>query len=125
MQVSPEEFDRLAEEAFSAIPAPIRECLYNVELDVRAHPGPEAGRLRGTRGLLGLHIGPSRAELLAAGDSPPQMPARILLYHRNIEADCPDLPELRRQIRLTLLHEIAHHFGIDDKELREQWPEGA
>ena len=123
MRVSREEFLSLAERAFDEIPAFFREKLVNVELSVVDRPGRESGRDRGSRTLLGLYVGPPREELERSAGEPP-LPARILLYQRNIEDACRKRSELEREIRLTLRHEIAHHFGFSDGELQEFWPEG-
>ncbi|MFH1725214.1 MAG: metallopeptidase family protein [Elusimicrobiota bacterium] len=123
-RVSREEFLRLAERAFAEIPPSFRDSLVNVELAVRAAPGPEAGRWRGSRDLLGLYEGPTREEMLYP-DAGAHLPARVVLYQRNIEAACRTRPELIGEIRTTLRHELAHHFGFSDEDLRERWPEGA
>jgi predicted Zn-dependent protease with MMP-like domain len=47
------------------------------------------------------------------------LPDRIYLYKKNLEAICHNREELKDQIRRTVLHEIGHYFGIDDKRLRE------
>jgi predicted Zn-dependent protease with MMP-like domain len=46
-------------------------------------------------------------------------PDKITIYQKNIEALCRTDDDIRRQVRKTVLHEIAHHFGIDDRRLRE------
>ncbi|HAH05911.1 MAG TPA: hypothetical protein DCM05_05165 [Elusimicrobia bacterium] len=124
MRVPKERFLDLADQAFEELPENLRETLYNVEIDVKASPGREAGRWKGDRGLLGLYVGATREEMMSPF-SGSYLPSRILLYHRNIEALCQDEAELVRQVRLTLRHEIAHHLGISDKELKAKWPEGA
>ncbi len=53
------------------------------------------------------------------------LPARILLYQRNISELCEDEARLAREIRKTLRHEIAHHFGYSEEDIRRVWPEGA
>ncbi len=124
MRVSRTAFHAAAERALSEIPRAFRELLFNVEIDVKSAPGPEAGRWEGSRTLLGLYTGLTRADMrsTAAGT---HLPARIVLYQRNIEALCGDAEELSRRIRLTLRHELAHHFGFSDQDLRDRWPEGA
>jgi predicted Zn-dependent protease with MMP-like domain len=47
------------------------------------------------------------------------MPARIILFKKNIERYCRDRDEMIEQIRITLLHEIGHHFGFDEEDLEE------
>lgn len=106
------------------IPQRFRERILNLEISVKNLPGPEAGRLKGSRNLLGLYSGLSRAEM-AGPDASGYLPARILLYQLNIMAGCRDEDEVRKAVRTTLRHELAHHFGFSDKDLRRVWPEGA
>lgn len=124
VRLARDSFERLVERALAELPEDFRDRVVNVEIAVRARPGREAGRLRGSRSLLGLYLGPPRSAL-AALDALPALPARILLYQRNIEAACASAAEVKRQVRLTLRHELAHHFGFTDRELRAIWPEGA
>ena len=50
----------------------------------------------------------------------PYLPAKVTVYRRPLEEDFgDDLPELERQIRITVLHELAHYFGIDEDRLEE------
>ena len=113
MKVSRERFEELADRALKSLPAEFRARLGNLSIELRAVPGREAGR-RGRSSLMGLHI---------SGDEP--FPARILLYQRNIESGCADEQALFTAIRTTLLHEIAHHFGFSERDIREKWPEGS
>ncbi|MBI5240673.1 MAG: metallopeptidase family protein [Elusimicrobia bacterium] len=124
MRVPRARFEVLAEEALQGIPPAFQKLILNVEIAVKALPGPEAGRWRGSRTLLGLYTGLDRAQMQSPLSSFHE-PARILLYQRNIEAYCEDEEELARRVRTTLRHELAHHFGFTDRELRERWPEGA
>ncbi|MCX5796607.1 MAG: metallopeptidase family protein [Elusimicrobia bacterium] len=124
MKLSRARFERMAEAALADIPGEFRDLLVDLEISVKAVPGPESGRWRGSKTLLGLYHGLQRAEMLSpySGTHPP---ARIILYQRNIESLCRDEAELSRQIRVTLRHELAHHFGFSDQDLKERWPEGA
>lgn len=122
MHIPTKEFQRLAEKEFAAIPPAFRRFLYNVEISVKALPGPEAGRWEGSKTLLGLYSGLSREEMRQSGAGG-YLPARIILYQRNIEAQCSGSEELARKIRVTLKHEIAHHFGFSEQDIRKRWPE--
>ena len=117
-------FETLAEKALAEVPRPFLDLLHNLEIDVKSFPGTEAGRWKGSPHLLGLYKGLNRDEMRSPL-SGSYLPARIVLYQRNIEALCPSEEELARRIRLTLRHELAHHFGFTDEDLREKWPEGA
>ena len=124
MRLSKRAFHRLAERSLAEIPKRFLKLLYNVEIDIKDSPGPEAGRWDGSESLLGLYSGLTRADMVTpfAAAHPP---ARVVLYQRNIESRCATPEELERLVRTTLRHELAHHFGFTDDQLREKWPEGA
>lgn len=124
MKVTRARFERLAEAAVEDIPRRFLDLIVDLEISVKARPGPEAGRWRGSRALLGLYSGLLRADM-AGPYAGAHEPARIILYQSNIEPLCPDETSLARQIRVTLRHELAHHFGFSDRDLKEKWPEGA
>ncbi len=124
MKVSRGRFERLAEAALADIPRQFRDLIVDLEISVKAVPGPEAGRWRGSKNLLGLYQGLQRADMLSPYSGSHE-PARITLYQRNIESLCRDEDELSRQIHITLRHELAHHFGFSDRDLRKKWPDGA
>lgn len=117
-------FERLADQALGELPPGILSLLYNMEICVRSVPGGEAGRLKGSKNLLGLYKGLKRDEMMSPL-SGSYLPARIILYQKNIEALCRTEIDLKRQIRLTLRHEVAHHLGFSEDEIRRRWPEGA
>ncbi len=71
---------------------------------------------RGDEVLLGLYQGVPRTA--RAGD-PPVLPDRISLYRRPIEARVANRVELAELVREVVVHELAHHFGIDDDRLEE------
>jgi len=59
-------------------------------------------------------------DLLGLFEEAPYMPAKVTIYRRPLEADFGDDPELLEQeIRITVLHELAHYFGIDEERLDE------
>ena len=74
---------------------------------------PEDGSLD----LLGLYEGISVTERDQYGFG--ELPDRIVLYREPLLEACADLDELKDQIHVTLVHEIAHYFGIDDAKLHE------
>ncbi len=105
-------FEELVEQALDDLPEAFREKLTNVVIMVEDLP-PEESRRGGI--LLGLFHGVPRTEKSIFFSSPPD---RIFLYQRNIEAVCRSEPEVRRQIRATLLHEVGHYFGLSEDELQ-------
>lgn len=69
--------------------------------------------------LLGLFRGSPHQEKGGFFDIPATMPDAIILYQRNIEAICHSKQRLVEEIRLTLLHEIGHYFGMSEGELQD------
>lgn len=123
-RLSRERFHALAEAELAAVPKPLLDLLVNVAIQVKDEPGLEAGDVDQHEELLGLYEGPTRDEMLA-GDAHGVLPARVYLYQRPLEDSADTVDELRQELRLTLRHELAHHFGFDDDELERAWPEGA
>lgn len=111
-------FEQLVAEAIDSLPDDFRDKLDNVAVVVEDYPSPRDERRAGHgRLLLGLYQG----QPLTRRDSRYAMafPDKISIYQANIEAICRTDAEIREQVRTTVLHEIAHHFGIDDRRLRE------
>jgi len=124
LKVTRVRFERMTETALRRIPRPFRDLIVNLEISVKARPGMEAGSWRGSRTLLGMYRGLRRADMVSPYCGA-HTPARIMLYQTNIETLCRNEAHLARQIRTTLRHELAHHFGFSDRDLEEKWPEGA
>lgn len=124
MKIPRAQFEKLAEDALTRVPKRFLDLLVNLEITVKASPGREAGRWAKSKALLGLYNGLDRQQMLSpfSGSHPP---ARIFLYQENIEAGSQNLPELKENVALTLRHELAHHFGFTDEDLKKKWPQGA
>jgi predicted Zn-dependent protease with MMP-like domain len=58
-------------------------------------------------------------DLYGLFDQPEYLPAKVTIYRLPLEADFPEPEELEHEIRVTVLHEIAHYFGIDEQRLAE------
>jgi predicted Zn-dependent protease with MMP-like domain len=58
-------------------------------------------------------------DLYGLFDAPEYMPAKISIYRRPLEEDFPDATELEEQIRITVLHELAHYFGFEEGRISE------
>jgi predicted Zn-dependent protease with MMP-like domain len=120
--MEPEAFARLVSEAVESLPEEFLERLENVQVDVEEWPSREelleAGL--GTRdkyALLGLYHG---VPLTGRGAAYMAFPDRITIYQKPIEAAAgPDLHDIAEQVRHTVIHEIAHYYGIDDDRLDE------
>ncbi len=103
------------------LPRRFREQLRNVEFVVEDRPSEElllAEELDPeVETLYGLYQGiplPERSSL-----DPPLLPDKITIFAEPLLEDFPDPEELREEIRLTVLHEIAHYFGMDEDEIED------
>ena len=103
------------------LPRQFREQLRNIEFVVEDRPARElllAEELDPeTETIYGLYQGiplPERSSL-----DPPLLPDKITIFAGPLLEDFPDLEELREEIRLTVLHEIAHYFGMDEEEIED------
>ena len=113
-------FRRLAREAVAGLPPALRGRIDNVDIIVRNRPTAAELRLGGVpRGgtLLGLYHG-TPLPYRNSGYSM-TLPDRIYLFRQPLEAMCRTDEQLVAQIRRTVLHELAHHFGISDARLHE------
>ncbi len=115
MRLTMERFRELIAEALDELPPEFRRWMENVEVVAEESPPPELqGKARGL--ILGLYQGVprSRRSVMAL----PAMPDLISIYKRNIEKVCSDEKQIREQVRITVMHEIGHHFGLDEDALR-------
>ncbi len=112
-------FRRLVERALDEIPDELAERMDNVVILLRNEPTAEELESLGLGAretLLGLYVG---RPLTSRGWYGETLPDRIMIYQRPIESICTDEAEVIEQVRETVLHEVAHHFGIDDDRLDE------
>jgi predicted Zn-dependent protease with MMP-like domain len=103
------DFEAHVQRAVESLPAELRRALVNVALFVSEEEAPEPG-------LYGLYEGVPLPE--RGGDAPLE-PDAITIFRRELEADFPDPAELEEEIRITVLHELAHYFGLDEDRLDE------
>lgn len=109
IEMSREAFEDLVAEALDSIPAELTEVMRNVVIIVE-DDAPEPG-------LLGLYQG---VPLTERGDwYAGVLPDHISIYRNEILAICETPEEVVDEVRITVVHEIAHHFGIDDERLHE------
>jgi predicted Zn-dependent protease with MMP-like domain len=111
-----ERFEALVDRATAGIPTPFRAALADIAVVVADEPTPEQLRENGLgpdETLYGLYEGVPLDEW--GGDAIP-LPTRILLFRLPLEADFPDPRDLADEVRITLLHELAHHLGIEDED---------
>ena len=113
------EFERLVAEALDALPPDIAEAMENVDVLVEEEPAPEyLARLNPGETLFGLYHG---VPLTERGPSSyfGAMPDRISIYKGPLTRAFRDPDDIRDEVRITVVHEIAHHFGISDERLDE------
>ena len=114
----------MIEAELTRIPDELRCLLVNVAIESKDVPGSEAEEIDDANDLLGLYCGPERSAFVGNG-AHGELPAKIYLYQRNLEETVDGVEDLQREIRLTLRHELAHHFGFDEDDIERIWPEGA
>jgi predicted Zn-dependent protease with MMP-like domain len=111
-------FKQLVREALNSIPEEFHEMMQNLVVIVEDEPDVEvltSGNAGEGSLLLGLYRG---VPLTAQGRAGSMLPERITIYRRNIEKLCQNDPErIRAQVRHTILHEVAHHFGMGHDEM--------
>lgn len=105
------DFEDAVADALDAVPAELMGLLDNVVFLVEEEPPADEPD------LLGLYEG---TPLTARGDGwAGSLPDRITLFRGPLTRLCEDRDELRAEIAVTVVHEIAHHFGIDESRLHE------
>ena len=110
MQMSAEEFEEHVAEALDTIPAELATLIDNCVILVEDYPPPDLP------GTLGLYSG---IPLTERGQFYSGLPDRIQIFRYPILAICDTPGQVIEEIRITVIHEIAHHFGIDDDRLHE------
>lgn len=111
LDLDSEEFEKLVVDQLDLLPDEMVDGLDNVVFVVEDRP--EDGSLD----LLGLYDGVNLTERGQYGFG--ELPDRIILFREPLLAVSADLKELKDQIHITLVHEIAHFYGIDDAQLHE------
>lgn len=119
MRLSATEFENLVVEALDSLPEDVLELLDNVDVTIERFPSASQLRRAGIRSgtLLGLYEGIPLTE--RGGGYNIVLPDKITIFQRPIEQICSTYAEIVDQVRTTVIHEVAHHFGIDDERLEE------
>jgi predicted Zn-dependent protease with MMP-like domain len=105
--MTPEEFEEHVRAALDDLPPELARMLENVAIVVEEEHPEEPD-------LFGWYDG-----LGPTSERAGQLPDRVVIYRRPLVASFPDENDLRREIRITVLHEIGHFFGLDEKRIRE------
>jgi len=118
-------FEELIDKALSSLPEEFSSLLDNVGIFIASRPSQDTLREMGVpkgETLFGLYEGVPLTE--RTSDYGLVAPDTITLFQKPIEESFDSEDEVAEEIRRTILHELAHHFGIDDDrmdEIEEQW----
>jgi predicted Zn-dependent protease with MMP-like domain len=115
----PDAFERLVADALDGLPADAQRLLQNVAVVIEDWPTPDQafeGTGEDDGWLYGLYEGTPIVEYAADGVP---FPNKITLFRGPLEADFPHPGELADEVRITVLHELAHHVGMDHQRLEE------
>jgi predicted Zn-dependent protease with MMP-like domain len=111
-------FEQVVQEVLAELPPDIRRALDTVQIVVKDAPSPEdldrAG-LSPDEDLYGFFDGVSVLEKSVVNPDP--FPDRVVLFRRALLEDFPKMSELKKEIRVTLIHELGHFFGMDEDDL--------
>ncbi len=111
VEVSDERFAELVEDAYRAVPAELTALIDNVALFIEDDaPADDPD-------LLGYYDGVALTERDSSYGG--QLPDRIVVFRNPTLAICDTEAEVVHEVGITVVHEIAHHFGIDDDRLHE------
>jgi predicted Zn-dependent protease with MMP-like domain len=111
VEMDPAAFDALVDRALDGIPDEIARLVRNVVVLVEDDP-PEDDP-----DLLGLYDGIALTERW--GEPTMELPDRIFIFRNNLLDMCDSIGQLEDEVRITVVHEVAHHFGIDDDRLHD------
>jgi predicted Zn-dependent protease with MMP-like domain len=105
--MSPEEFEEHVQAALDDVPPELAQALEDVAIVIEDENPDEPG-------LFGFYSG-----LGAARERAGALPDEIVIYRLPLVERFPEPQELRRQIRITVLHEVGHFFGLTEDRIRE------
>jgi len=120
-RVDTKELKQEAERVLQELPEEFLSRLENVEIVIEKRPTnrllKDLGMDPAEDTLYGLYEGTPLSDRSVL--APPTLPDRITLFSEPLLSDFPDPDELREQIRQTIIHEIAHYFGMSDDEIED------
>ncbi len=116
MRVPPEEFEALVEQALDGLPEEFADLLDNVVVMVEDEPDPEflETDFDPDRELLGIYLGTPQDE---RGTFYMGLPDRVIIYRGPILRVCDNRRQVVRQVRDTVVHELGHHFGLEEEDM--------
>jgi len=115
-----EKFEELVLDAISNMPEEFKELLENIDIVVEDWPSNSHIKKLGLSNkyeLLGLYEGIPRTRRDHSYNL--ALPDKITIFQKPLEADCSSVQDLKQEIIMTVKHEIAHYFGLDDDRLDE------
>ncbi|OGF48728.1 MAG: hypothetical protein A2231_01345 [Candidatus Firestonebacteria bacterium RIFOXYA2_FULL_40_8] len=113
MEIESKKLEQEIEQALKSIPKEFADKLKNIEIDLEDSLPEKNGSI-----LLGLYQGVPLKDRSAVFE--PLMPDRIILYKKSLELVSKTPEELRKNIRDTVIHEIGHYFGFEEKDIRKR-----
>lgn len=115
--MSPDDFESAVDDALKSIPEDLAKAMDNVAVFIEDEyvPGPHEDP---ETELLGLYDGTPLTERDSWWEAG-SLPDRIVIFSGPLTRMCGSREELVEEIRITVIHEVAHHFGIDDARLHE------
>lgn len=116
-ELSPDDFETAVTEALDRIPPELARAMDNVAVFIEDDYVPAPGEDPDTV-LLGLYEGTPLTERDSFWDSG-SLPDRITIFRKPILEICSSREEVIEEIGVTVVHEVAHHFGIDDERLHQ------
>jgi predicted Zn-dependent protease with MMP-like domain len=112
LDMDADRFDALVDRALDGIPDELASLVHNVVVLVEEEPPSEE-----PRDLLGMYDGVALTE--RDSSLMPELPDRIFIFRGPLLDLCDTEEQLTEEVRITVVHEIAHHFGIDDDRLHD------
>jgi len=113
-------FEQVVRDAVASIPSSFRRYLDGLVVDVEDEPAAELlaeMEMDDPTELLGLYTGTPWTE--RSVEEPVGLPDHVIIYQRNLERMCETRDELLAEVQRTVLHEVGHHFGLDEENLEE------
>ncbi|HEV8354215.1 MAG TPA: metallopeptidase family protein [bacterium] len=120
MKLPRKRFEALVLRALETIPDPIRARMDNVDVVIEDRPTAAQRaelEMEPDEEIFGLYEGTPLIERGITAD--PLMPDKITIFQRPLEEACETDEEITEEVRRTIVHEVAHHFGFDEDRLAE------
>jgi len=110
-------FERLVSEALRGLPPHIAATLQNVDVVVEDEPSArQLADLDEGETLFGYYEGVPQTERAGYNFA---LPDKITIFRGPLERECDDDAEIAREVQITVLHELAHHFGFDEDQVAD------